>query len=233
VGKLTSGNMHASLPFGLPTFPRREFPAVGRHRPPLTVDQILSWADQHKARTGRLPRVLSGAVVGAAGETWHNIDEALRSGRRGLEGGDSLPRLLSRERGQPRYHGRPLTEAQILRWAKHHHRTTGYWPKRDSGPVPAAPAESWRAIDHALREGSRGLEGGSSLKALLDRHLRQSPRPGPVKRGGPPDVVRRRLAQKLRAQGLSLAEIGERMDCSKQNVFQLLHPGRRKKEEKR
>ena len=36
-----------------------------------------------------------------------------------------------------------------------------------SGPVLAAPGETWRLLDGYLRAGRRGLPGGSSLAKLL------------------------------------------------------------------
>ena len=36
------------------------------------------------AATGRWPRIWSGAIAGAPGETWVNINQALGKGRRGL-----------------------------------------------------------------------------------------------------------------------------------------------------
>lgn len=71
----------------------------------LEVPDILAWAEAHRARTGEWPRIHSGSIPEADGETWQGIDRALRYGHRGLPGGDSLPRLLGRERGaspQPR-----------------------------------------------------------------------------------------------------------------------------------
>jgi hypothetical protein len=62
--------------------------------PPLTVGQILAWADAHKARTGRWPAAASGPIPGAPGETWVKINAALYVGRRGLPRGSSLSRLL-------------------------------------------------------------------------------------------------------------------------------------------
>jgi hypothetical protein len=56
-------------------------PAVGWNRPPLTVDLILVWADDHKARTGELPRICSGPVLANPNETWRNLDNALRGDR--------------------------------------------------------------------------------------------------------------------------------------------------------
>jgi hypothetical protein len=71
---------------------------MGRHRPPLTVGQILAWADAHHACTGEWPSAGTGPVAGAPGEKWVHLDRALRDGLRGLPGGDSLSRLLDRRR---------------------------------------------------------------------------------------------------------------------------------------
>jgi hypothetical protein len=79
----------------------------GLPAPPLTVEQILAWADAHKSRTGDWPTQRSGAVAGAGGQTWHAIETGLRMGSRGLPGGDRLARLLQRERGRPLHRGRP------------------------------------------------------------------------------------------------------------------------------
>jgi hypothetical protein len=68
-------------------------------KPKLTVAQILAWADAHQAQTGDWPKVRSGSVAGAPGETWQALDGALKHGHRGLPGGDSLARLLLRTRG--------------------------------------------------------------------------------------------------------------------------------------
>jgi hypothetical protein len=139
-------------------------------RPILPVEQILSWADAHRRRSGRWPNLNSGPVHGAAGETWYNVNAALRDGWRGLPGGDSLARLLARSRGAPKGSAKPpLTATMILSWADDHHKKTGSWPTRTSAPVAAAPGERWAGIDTALREGFRGLPGGDNLAGLLQR----------------------------------------------------------------
>ena len=51
---------------------------MGWKRPRLDVEMILSWADDHKARTGKFPHADCGTVPAALGETWQNIDQALR-----------------------------------------------------------------------------------------------------------------------------------------------------------
>jgi hypothetical protein len=67
-------------------------------KPPLSVGQVLEWADAHHARTGRWPNENSGPVEGAPGEAWSAVCAALRNGLRGLPRG-SLPRLLARRLG--------------------------------------------------------------------------------------------------------------------------------------
>lgn len=55
----------------------------------LTLRQIRRWAREYFSRHGRWPTKSSGVIRGTS-ETWMRIDEALRRGFRGLEGGSSL-----------------------------------------------------------------------------------------------------------------------------------------------
>jgi hypothetical protein len=136
-------------------------------RSPLTIEQILQWADAHYLRTGRWPRPGDGAIHLAAGETWANVSEALTYGLRGLPGGSSLTLLLHEHFGANPKSGKPLLKIeQILAWAEAHFRRTGEWPTKDSGPVVDAPGETWSALNSALTDGNRGLPGGSSLVKL-------------------------------------------------------------------
>ena len=79
-------------------------PAARGKRPDLTVDQVLAWADAHRAATGRWPTNTSGPVDGTPGEKWVNLDVAFRHGRRGLPRGTSLSRLIAKHRGAPMAH---------------------------------------------------------------------------------------------------------------------------------
>jgi hypothetical protein len=82
--------------------PRRQSRGVmtmARWRPPLTVEQILAWADEHFARTGEWPDTVSGLVGATPGERWGNLNRALVLGLRGLPGGTTLARLLAARRG--------------------------------------------------------------------------------------------------------------------------------------
>src|SRR5205823_13048711 len=103
-------------------------------------------------------------------ETWSGVNAALRSGRRGFPGGDSLPRLLARQRGVRNPKAPPdLSLDAILRWAEAHQRRTGKWPDRNSGPIPEADGETWAMVDRAMRHAKRGLRGKSSLFRLLTK----------------------------------------------------------------
>ncbi|HUY93589.1 MAG TPA: hypothetical protein VMV10_32985 [Pirellulales bacterium] len=140
--------------------------------PPYSVKQILAWAEAHCERTGLWPTHQSGPVADAPGETWLAVDRALRSGRRGLRGGTSLPKLLHRCRRVKIKHRRqpPLDVETILVWADAHRRRTGRWPNQTSGPIPQAPGKTWGKIDVALRKGKRGFGAGQTIGKLLAKH---------------------------------------------------------------
>jgi hypothetical protein len=138
--------------------------------PPLTVEQILGWADSHYQRTGRWPIKSSGYIIGTIGEKWSNVHACLRRGGRELPGGITLAQLLEQERGVSNLKNRPrLTLKQILAWADAHFKRTGAWPIQRSGRILESPSETWLGVDAALRIGGRGLPGGDSLAALLTR----------------------------------------------------------------
>jgi hypothetical protein len=136
--------------------------------PTLTVEQILTWADEHHARTGTWPNVLSGTIPGSGGEKWKSLNRALNLGLRGLPAGSSLVKLLADRRGKR--HPRelpPLEEAQVLQWADAHYQRTGTWPTRRSGPIAEAPGETWKGVAMAFAQGGRGLRKGGSLAMFL------------------------------------------------------------------
>jgi hypothetical protein len=138
-----------------------------RALPPLTEEQISSWAEAHFQRTGTWPTIESGPVADAPGEIWRNVDMALREGRRQLPGGSSLARLLENLGVRNRLNPPRLSKRQILAWAGTLQQRTGAWPSSQSGSIPESPPDSWQMIDHALREGLRGLSPGSSVAKLL------------------------------------------------------------------
>ena len=148
----------------------RRLPIRPLVKPPLTVKQILAWADAFREQHGRFPTKDSGVVPGELTQTWIAVDSALRVGLRGLPGGSSLSQLLAKHRDYRHLLLTPrLSRRKILRWADAHHRRTGEWPTKLSGAVTDAPGETWSAIDAALYAGVRGLQGGRTLADLLFR----------------------------------------------------------------
>jgi hypothetical protein len=106
-------------------------------------------------------------VAGAPGETWNRIDLALLRGKRGLRGGTTLAELLARRRGRRHHKGRPeLSAEQIAAWAEAYRTLYGAWTTVRTGAV-GNTGETWLGLDLALRNGTRGLPGGSSLSRLL------------------------------------------------------------------
>jgi hypothetical protein len=85
-----------------------------------------------------------------------------------MAGGSSLALLLAEKRRVRNAWSRPnLSIQQVLSWADAFHEKTGNWPGIESGPIAEAPGETWNAVNHALKRGSRGLPGGCSLAELI------------------------------------------------------------------
>jgi len=158
-------------------FKRRRHGSPGR--PPLTEAEILAWADAFHERWGKWPIKKDELINGPLRETWRGVDAGLRRGLRGLPGGSSLARLLAERRGIRNRLTLPrLSLPKILAWADAHHRRTGAWPKRHSGPI----RDSWGyLVGHGCRLGgrlsraSRGLLPGKAAGRSTGRAQRQSP----------------------------------------------------------
>jgi hypothetical protein len=137
-----------------------------RHTP-LTTEQILAWADAHRARTGQWPHRRSGEIPGAENETWESVSNSLNTGMRGLKK-SSLAKLLAAERGARNPSALPpITREQILKWADAHHARTGTWPRPKSGPIPDSGGETWARVQSALFMETRGWKGRMTLAQFL------------------------------------------------------------------
>lgn len=113
-----------------------------------------------------MARLESGHVLDKKNEKWLNIDSALARGYRGLPGGDSLARLLARERGRRNIGDlADLTEEQIVRWAQEYHARTGQWPKDHSGAIEGTRGESWANINLRLRQGGAAFSGATASRS--------------------------------------------------------------------
>ena len=148
-------------------------------RDPLTVEQILAWADAYKATHGKWPNQKSGAIEGTD-RTWAAVNIALTIGSHGLPGGTTLPELLKGERGHRSHLDTTrLTVEQVLDWADAYHDSHGKWPTARSGAIPGTDA-TWQVVNSSLQSGFRGFDGGSSLSQLLHErrgHMPQAMKP--------------------------------------------------------
>ena len=140
--------------------------------PPLTISQVLQWADAHYVRTGAWPqKKKSGPVHDAADESWPAIDSRLRRGTRGLPAIGGLAALLDKHRNiRNKANAPPVTIEKILAWAHAHHRHTGDWPTAQSGAVRGRPNENWMSINGSLQFGRRGLRTRISLAQCLVKY---------------------------------------------------------------
>jgi hypothetical protein len=129
-------------------------------RPDLSTEAILRAADVYCKKNGCWPtKKIKGPVPGIRHETWASIDQCLNLGIRGLPLIGSLSRFLHSERGARHRLILPdLTLPQIERWARSYKAKHGHWPSHYyGGAVEEAPAETWRSIYSAFKEGRRGL----------------------------------------------------------------------------
>jgi hypothetical protein len=150
-------------------FLERHRGASRRGQARLSEEQILVWTEAYFAAHGRWPTSRSGPITGTR-ETWHGVDIALSRGLRGLPGGVSLAGFVSRSHGvRSRVNLSRLTEESIVTWAQAFYDATGQWPHQRSGIISQSPGDTWTIIDVSLRDGRRGLRGGSSLSKLLKR----------------------------------------------------------------
>lgn len=143
--------------------------------PPLSVEQVLVWADEFHERTGEWPKQKHWPEVipDSDGETWGSIIQVVAKGLRGFPGKESLFDLLAKHRGVRNVGHLPLlTEQQILAWADAYYIAHGAWPtcRCQHQVIPDTGGERWFNVDQALRKGLRGLSGGSSVPQLLSRH---------------------------------------------------------------
>jgi hypothetical protein len=138
--------------------------------PQLSIDQVLKWADAYRELHGRWPNARSGAIEGSNDETWGLVDSALRNGHRGIKSGGSLSQLLHKRRNVHSARLAPkLTIPKILRWVDAYYRANHKWPTARHNLIPDSGGETWARVDSAMKEGLRGLSGGTTLARLLGK----------------------------------------------------------------
>jgi hypothetical protein len=181
------------LPGGssLAQFLEEEFRVRNRgNLPQLRRTHIRAWIMEWYKNKCKYPTRNDAEIPGSNGETWSGVDDALRTGRRGLLGGTSLAQFLEEEfKVRNRLRSLPLRLNQIKQWSMAWRERTGTWPSTKSGEVPEADNLTWQIVDKALRRGSRGLPGGSSLAQFLAEEF------GVRNRSSLPDLTREQLKQ--------------------------------------
>lgn len=150
----------------------------------LTKEQIIRSARLFFYKKGVFPSCKYGKTVSVPGmhidETWSALNQALKNESRGLVGSTTLSTLLMPLRQELVALGHlkanaatkgELTTSQIIKSAQQFFDTTGELPSHHDGVGVLVPGmhrdETWSAVDSALRNGSRGLEGGTNLYNLL------------------------------------------------------------------
>lgn len=143
---------------------------------PLSEDYIAEKAAAFCSRNGSYPKCTSRSIVidGHPGDTWKCYDKALRRGGRGLPGGSSLPKLLKDRFGERNISNlHSLDESFVVDRVAEYFQANGKYPRFDdrSQVLNGHPGDTWKRYDSALRNGRRGLPGGSSVADLLERHF--------------------------------------------------------------
>lgn len=122
----------------------------------------------NNGRRPNLKRRRQVARMRAKGLTFPRIAELLGlSWQRVRQIHDAFLKEGLKPKGKP-----PLSVRRILAWADIHFERTNTWPTQYSGRLLTEPTENWGAIDQALRYGSRGLPGGSTLCQVLRKNRR-------------------------------------------------------------
>ena len=134
-------------------------------RESLSVERVREAIAGHQATHGKYPTADSGLDEGL-GCTYGTLNNMLKLGQRGLPGGSSLSREVAAVRaaaGEPvAARTSPLTVERVRRLIRVYHAKHGRIPNQASGPVETLGI-TFQGLDHALRKGTRGLPGGSSL----------------------------------------------------------------------
>lgn len=139
----------------------------------ITKTDIIKEIRLFYDKNGKYPNVKS-ADKTSFGLKWPSISRYLKHGCRGLEDGSSLSQLVEEISGIPNSHRLKLTEKMIKNEIISFYSKFGKYPTSQSKENKPF-GSTWMSINGALRSGSRGLEGDSSLYKLVceisDKHV--------------------------------------------------------------
>jgi hypothetical protein len=129
---------------------------------PITEDMIAELVSAYQTEHGKFPTV-------RATSEWCALDGVLRQGGRGLPGGSSLAKLMADRFGYVYWGNKmPLSDEFILDMVDQFKNEHGKFPGQYSGLVAGGfPGDDWGGYNASLRDGGRGLHGGTTLAKLI------------------------------------------------------------------
>ena len=129
----------------------------------LSLGQVRCGILAHFERTGKWPGVSSGQI-GELGIQAKTLNTRLAEGKAGLPGGSSLAQEVAHVKAALGIETVPVQDLTVV--AVHHaitvyHRAHGEWPRAGSGLSELGI--TFHTLNKYLKQGGRGLQGGSSL----------------------------------------------------------------------
>ena len=155
----------------------------------ISEAQVMLWTKLYHEKTEEWPKQVSKDVwqKDEAGQwqimpglNWSQIHLWFNQGLRGFPGGYTLSDLRQKNGLCDPYEFGQVSENKIISWMRQFEEKTGKWPKQsdkevwekdEEGKWRAIPRLNWSALELWLRQGMRGLPGGSTVSQLRKRHF--------------------------------------------------------------
>lgn len=144
-----------------------------KNLPTISEDTLIRWIKEYKKNhSNKYPTCKNKNYIKGTDEKWVNIDSALRIGLRGFPGCSSLTKFIEdnfadyrNQKNLPHIGEKKLKE-WCDRWYKEHDK----YPQCTSGEIWDT-GETWSGIRHALKYGTRGFPGRSSLAQFIQENF--------------------------------------------------------------
>lgn len=151
--------------------------AIHASTPEFTREQLKGWIGRFIETHGKKPNKRDGIVEFTGsdfkGITWNAINTALNRGNRSFSPGSSLASFTETEFGIKNPKRKPtLSEDGIRELIQNFIARHGRKPQKTDGLIEHHEGNlSWQIIDRRLRDGNKGLSGGSSLAIFSETHF--------------------------------------------------------------
>jgi superfamily II DNA or RNA helicase len=140
----------------------------------LSSKDIISWAIEHKEKTGEYPNQNSGKIISNPSETWNAINDAMSNGRRGLKK-QSLVVFLEKKLDRipkSRIGRNDLSTKKIIIWIKNYYEKHKKYPLATSKEViPNSSGTKWYNVATSLSRGLRGLDKEKTFLEILQENF--------------------------------------------------------------